>query len=82
LSISGIQIKHSLKLEEKKLILTETGGAYILKPTPMASFLNLDYTPANEHLTMQLAGQIFISIRTQRFHAVSGQSARLYSKAI
>jgi len=25
----------------------------------MASFLNLDYTPANEHLTMQLAGQIF-----------------------
>ena len=59
LSISGIQIKHSLKLEKKKLVLAETGGEYILKPTPIGSFRNMEYTPANEHLTMQLAAQLF-----------------------
>ncbi len=59
LSISGIQIKHSLKLEGKDLKLTERGGEYILKPIPSGQFENLDAVPANEHLTMQIAGQVF-----------------------
>ncbi len=59
LSISGIQIKHSLKLGKNSLVLTNRGGEYILKPTPIGTVKNLKYTPANEHLTMQIAEQIF-----------------------
>ncbi len=59
LSISGIQVKHSLKLEGNELILTEKGGEYILKPIPSGQFKNLNTVPANEHLTMQIAAQIF-----------------------
>lgn len=59
LSISGIQVKYSARLEKKKLVLTETSGEYILKPIPIGSFKNLDQAPANEHLTMQLARQLF-----------------------
>jgi serine/threonine-protein kinase HipA len=59
LSISGVQIKHSLKLEKNKLILTEKDGEYILKPIPGGMFKNLDQVPYNEHLTMQIASQIY-----------------------
>lgn len=59
LSISGIQIKHSLKLENRKLIMTEKGGEYILKPVPSGPFQNLNQVPANEHVTMQIASQVF-----------------------
>ncbi|KUG25030.1 hypothetical protein ASZ90_005168 [hydrocarbon metagenome] len=59
LSISGIQIKHSLKLEIDKLVLTEKDGEYILKPIPGGVYKNLDQVPYNEHLTMQAASQIY-----------------------
>ncbi len=59
LSISGVQIKHSLKLEGNKLVLTEMGGEYILKPIPKSDFENVQSVPANEHITMQIAHQIF-----------------------
>jgi serine/threonine-protein kinase HipA len=59
LSISGIQVKHSLKLEGNELILTEKGGEYILKPIPSGQFKNLNVVPTNEHLTMQIAAQVF-----------------------
>jgi serine/threonine-protein kinase HipA len=59
ISISGVQVKYSLKLEENKLVLTEKGGQYILKPVPSGQFKNLDQAPANEHVTMQLAKQLF-----------------------
>ena len=59
LSISGIQIKHSLKLENKELVLTEENGEYILKPIPSGQFENLDDVPANEHLTMTISQEIF-----------------------
>lgn len=59
MSISGVQVKYSLKLENGKLVLTEKGGQYILKPVPVGQFKNLDQAPANEHLTMQLAKQFF-----------------------
>lgn len=59
LSISGVQVKYSMRLDDKKLVLTDKGGQYILKPIPVGQFKNLDQAPANEHLTMQLAGQLF-----------------------
>jgi serine/threonine-protein kinase HipA len=36
-----------------------SGGKYILKPVPGGRLENIDSVPANEHLTMQLAKQIF-----------------------
>lgn len=60
LSISGVQLKYSLRLENKTLVLTEKGGEYILKPIPPAQQLfHVDQVPENEHLTMQIAKQIF-----------------------
>ncbi len=59
LSISGIQIKHSLKLINNQLTLTERDGQFILKPIPLGVYDNLDSVPANEHLTMQIAKQVF-----------------------
>ncbi|MBU1113897.1 MAG: HipA domain-containing protein, partial [Bacteroidetes bacterium] len=59
ISISGVQTKHSLKIENEKLILTDIGGEYILKPIPTGVFSNLSFVPANEHLSMQIAKQVF-----------------------
>lgn len=59
LSLSGIQLKHSLRLEKNKLVLTEKDGQYILKPIPSGQFENLAQVPANEHLTMQIARQVY-----------------------
>lgn len=59
MSISGVQVKYSLKLEGDKLILAEKGGQYILKPIPSGQFKNLDQAPANEHFNMQIAQQLF-----------------------
>lgn len=60
LSISGVQLKYSLKLENKELVLTEKEGAYILKPIPPSQQLvHIDQVPENEHLTMQIAKQVF-----------------------
>lgn len=60
LSISGVQLKYSLKLEGSELVLTETNGEYILKPVPpTVEIEKSDQAPENEHLTMQIAAQIF-----------------------
>jgi serine/threonine-protein kinase HipA len=59
LSISGIQTKMSLVLRDGRLEMTESGGQYILKPIPHGEFQHLDAVPINEHLTMQIAGQVF-----------------------
>lgn len=62
LSISGAQFKQSLVLERNKLRLTEEGesGQYILKPIPIRPpFGKAEELPANEHLTMQIAKQVF-----------------------
>ena len=58
LSISGVQSKYSLRLTGSDLELTETGGQYILKPFVPGEFRHMEALPANEHITMQLAGQI------------------------
>ena len=60
LSISGVQLKYSLKLEGKELELTEKGGQYIVKPIPPSTLIAMPaQAPENEHLTMQLASQVF-----------------------
>jgi len=60
MSISGVQDKISLRLLRGRLLPTDTGGEYLLKPIPSARLPELhDDVPANEHLTMQLAEQVF-----------------------
>lgn len=60
MSISGIQDKISLKLVRGRLVPTETDGEYILKPVPSADIPRFKADlPANEHLTMQIASQVF-----------------------
>ncbi len=62
ISVSGVQEKLSAIVENGKVILTPTGvqGTYIIKPAP--AYKHLRYRtliPANEHLTMQIAKQIY-----------------------
>lgn len=59
LSISGIQPKISLVLRDRLLEMTESGGQLILKPAPHGPFQHLAMVPINEHLTMQIARQVF-----------------------
>lgn len=63
LSISGVQIKHLLRLKKNRLQLTNTGGGYILKPAGGGLFLHTDAVAANEHVTTQIARRVF-SINT------------------
>jgi len=60
LSISGVQEKFSVTLEKNKLRLVNKGerGAYILKPIPRVGKYR-EQMPANEHLTMQIARQVY-----------------------
>jgi len=59
ISISGVQPKHSVRLNGSTLELTEKGGEYIIKPQPKAIVNFAEQVPPNEHLTMQIASQIF-----------------------
>ncbi|WP_180268604.1 HipA domain-containing protein [Maribacter sp. 6B07] len=60
LSISGVQEKFSVLLEKNKLRLINEGeqGQYILKPIPNVGS-RTEQMPANEHLSMQIARQVF-----------------------
>lgn len=60
LSISGVQEKFSIILDGKYLRLAKKNeiGTHILKPIPNFG-LRADQIPANEHLTMQIAQQVF-----------------------
>ena len=60
MSISGVQEKYSLLLDKNKLRLIKENeqGTYILKPISGAG-KNPDQMPANEHLTMQIARQVY-----------------------
>lgn len=62
ISISGVQVKYSLRLKNNELQLTHIGGQYILKPIPAGTFKFLDQAPANEHLTMQIAKQFKLEV--------------------
>ena len=63
ISLSGVQPKASLVLDSAgHLVKPAEGerGTYILKPAPTSyALLDRKYCPANEHLTMQLASQVY-----------------------
>ena len=60
MSISGVQEKFSVLLDKNKLRLINENeqGTYILKPIPGAGKKSYQM-PANEHLTMQIARQVY-----------------------
>ncbi len=60
MSISGVQKKFSVILDKNKLRLIDEGeqGTHILKPVPNVGKI-IGQMPANEHLTMQIARQIY-----------------------
>jgi serine/threonine-protein kinase HipA len=60
ISISGVQEKLSMIIDKNKMRLTHQGeqGQYILKPVPH-DLIKTDQVPANEHLTMQIAKQVY-----------------------
>ena len=60
ISISGVQEKFSVVLDKNKLRLVSEGerGTYILKPIPKLG-KRAGQMPANEHVTMQIARQVF-----------------------
>ncbi len=60
MSISGVQEKFSMIQVKNKLKLTgkHEMGTHILKPIPSIA-KNADQMPANEHLTMQIARQVY-----------------------
>lgn len=62
ISISGVQDKISLRLMDGALTPTDHDGEFILKPVPRALTGTLDLlgdVPPNEHVTMQIAAQVF-----------------------
>jgi len=77
LSISGVQLKYSLQVNDGKLILTEKAGQYLLKPIPPSAIAYSDQAPENEHLTMQIAEQVykFKTAANALIHFEDGQAA-------
>lgn len=62
ISLSGVQPKASLVVSGNQLVkpAEHEHGTYILKPAPSSyALLDRKYCPANEHLTMQLASQVY-----------------------
>ena len=62
ISISGVQEKMSAVVRRGKIMLTPQGesGRYIIKPIPDYKHLRFRQNiPANEHLTMQIASQVY-----------------------
>jgi len=59
-SVSGVQQKFSMLLDKKKLRLINNyeTGTYILKTVP-EKIKNASFMPANEHLTLCIARQVF-----------------------
>jgi Uncharacterized protein related to capsule biosynthesis enzymes len=60
ISVSGVQIKYSAIADGGVLRLTKADeqGKFILKPVPN-NLRYKDFCPANEHLTMQIASQVY-----------------------
>lgn len=59
ISISGVQEKYSLLQHKNNLQLTGSRGTHILKPVPSERLERVNDLPANEHVTMQMASQVF-----------------------
>ena len=60
ISVSGVQIKYSVIVDDGVLRMTKPDeqGRFILKPIPN-NLRNRAFCPANEHLTMQIASQVY-----------------------
>lgn len=61
LSISGAQEKYPAILADGKIRIARNGerSTYILKPAPLDHLIWRKQIPANEHLTMQIASQVY-----------------------
>lgn len=62
ISLSGVQPKFSVVVDDNKLRYVREGeqGTFILKPRPVGyQIINKDYCVANEHVTMQIASQVY-----------------------
>ena len=62
ISLSGVQSKYAMIVENGQLRFTHEGeqGRYILKPIPTSNIiLDRAFCPANEHLSMQIAHQVY-----------------------
>lgn len=61
LSISGAQEKYAALIDNGHIRLTKGGekGTHILKPAPIDKIADRKQIPANEHLTMQIANQVY-----------------------
>lgn len=62
ISLSGVQTKFSMLIVDGTLQFASEGmqGRFILKPAPTSwHIFAREYCPANEHLTMQLADQVY-----------------------
>ena len=62
ISLSGAQPKFSIVVDDDKLRYIREGeqGTFILKPRPTAyQIINKDFFVANEHVTMQIASQVY-----------------------
>jgi len=62
ISVSGVQEKLSAIVGKGKIVMTprDQQGHYIIKPAPNYKYLRFrDQIPANEHLTMQIAKQVY-----------------------
>lgn len=62
ISLSGAQPKFSIVVDDDKLRYIRDGeqGTFILKPRPTAyQIINRDFCVANEHVTMQIASQVY-----------------------
>lgn len=62
ISLSGAQPKFSIVVDDDKLRYIREGeqGTFILEPRPTAyQIINRDFCVANEHVTMQIASQVY-----------------------
>ena len=63
ISLSGVQPKASMIVNSSHQLVKpaeDERGTYILKPAPSSyALFERKYCPANEHLTMQLASQVY-----------------------
>jgi serine/threonine-protein kinase HipA len=57
--LRDIRLEIALQQNEDVLEPAEQRGSHILKVIPTGSFQRLEQLPANEHLTMQLAAQVY-----------------------
>ena len=60
ISLSGVQSKYSMVIRNDRFELSQENeqGTYILKPK-LNAYINKDFSPANENLTMQIAEQVY-----------------------